>query len=678
MVMSQASSSLDQLCINAIRTLSLDAVEKANSGHPGLPLGAAPMAYALWQRHLKHDPRDPAWPDRDRFVLSAGHGSMLLYSLLHLTGYDVSIEDVKAFRQWGSKTPGHPEFGVVPGAEATTGPLGQGTANAVGMAMAERYLAQRFNRPGHAIVDHHTFCLVGDGDLMEGISAEAASLAGHLGLGKLIYLYDSNDVSLDGPCAMHFTEDTAKRYEACGWHVQTVTDGDRDVDGVDRAIAAAKAETARPSLIIVKTTIGFGAPNKGGKCDAHGAPLGADEAALTKEVLGWEGGEFEVPADVLAHFRDAIGRGEAARQDWHDRFKAWAAEFPALAAEWMLAQAGELPADWDADMPAFETGGKLATRESGGKALNAIAARVPWFFGGDADLGCSTKTVVGGETDFEGRDGSGRNVRYGVREHAMGAIANGIAYHGGAKTYTATFFVFSDYMRPAMRLAAMNHLPVVNVFTHDSIGVGEDGPTHQPIEQLMSLRAMPNLVVLRPCDAGETVEAWRIAMTEKRRPVVLVLSRQKLETLDRNAHAPASGLRRGAYVLRDTPGLDPRAILIATGSEVPLALGAQRELEAQGVPTRVVSMPSWELFAEQDAAYRASVLPPAIRARVSIEAGATFGWERWIGPDGAAIGIDRFGASAPGGKLFEEFGFTVASVVQTVRGRIGTEALDRR
>ena len=675
MLMSQATA-LDQLCINTIRTLSIDAIEKANSGHPGLPLGAAPMAYALWQRHLVHDPGDPRWPDRDRFVLSAGHGSMLLYSLLHLYGYDLSLADVRAFRQWDSKTPGHPEYGLVPGVEATTGPLGQGTANAVGMAMAERYLAQRFNRPGHEIVDHFTYALVSDGDLMEGISAEAASLAAHLGLGKLIYLYDSNDVSLDGPLSLAFSEDVAKRYESYGWQVLRIENGDEDLEALDAALNAARAETQRPTLIEVKTTIGFGSPNKGGTAASHGAPLGGDEVALTKEALGWTGqGEFQIPAEAHDHIRESLARGRQAHADWKQRFEAWRTEHPQLAKAWDQAWSGELPEGWDAEPPVFEAGAKVATRAAGGKALNAFAARIPWLFGGDADLGCSTKTLLTDEVAFDGRTGAGRNVHYGVREHAMGAIANGAAYHGGTRTYTATFFVFADYMRPAMRLAAMNHLPVTFVFTHDSIGVGEDGPTHQPVEHLASLRAMPGLLVVRPADATETTEAWRLALTSTDRPVALVLSRQGLPTIDRTTSPQAELLQRGGYVLSDPAEGKPRAILIATGSEVQLALKAQRELAAQGIGVRVVSMPCWELFEEQPEDWRESVLPPDIEARVSVEAGATFGWERWIGSKGEAIGLDRFGASAPGGVVFEQLGFTTERVVRTVRTLLGSEVL---
>ena len=660
-------TALDPLCVNTIRTLSIDAIEKANSGHPGLPLGAAPMAYVLWHRYLKHDPSAADWPDRDRFVLSAGHGSMLLYSLLHLFGYDLSLDDIRDFRQWGSKTPGHPEFGLTPGAEATTGPLGQGTANAVGMAMAERYLAQRFNRPGFDVVDHHTFALVSDGDLMEGISAEAASLAGHLGLGKLVYLYDANDVSLDGPLSLAFSEDVGQRYEALGWQVLRVENGDTDLDAIDGAIASAKAERDKPSLIIVKTTIGFGSPNKAGSASSHGSPLGAEELRLTKEALGWKASEaFAVPSDAREHFKAASERGAETHAAWRATFEAWSGKHPELALQWRQAFGGELPEGWDGAPPTFEVGSEIATRAASGKALNAFAQNVPWLFGGDADLGGSTKTVLTGEASFEGRTGSGRNVHYGVREHAMGAIANGIAYHGGARAYTATFFVFSDYMRPAMRLAAMNHLPVSFVFTHDSIGLGEDGPTHQPVEHLASLRAMPNLLVIRPADANETVQAWRVALAENRRPTALVFSRQGLPTLGATC-APNSDVARGGYVLSEPDGHELRALLLATGAEVHLALEAQKELAGQGIGTRVVSLPCWELFEEQDREWQDSVLPPHITARVSIEAGATLGWSRWLGSEGIAIGLDRFGASAPAERLFEEFGFSVKRVVQSVR-----------
>jgi transketolase len=653
-----------RLAVNTIRTLAIDAVQKANSGHPGLPMGAAPMAYVLWQRHLRHNPHDPHWPDRDRFVLSAGHGSMLLYVLLHLTGYDLTMEDLQAFRQWESRTPGHPEIHLTPGVEATTGPLGQGTANAVGMAMAERALAHRFNRPGHTIVDHHTFALVSDGDLMEGLSAEAASLAGHLGLGKLIYLYDCNHISLDGPTSLAFsTEDVGARYAAYGWHVLHVDKGDTDLAGLDAAVTAAKAETGRPSMIVVQTTIGYGAPKKQGTAEAHGSPLGAEEVAAAKRALGFDPERsFYVPPEASTHFHTAIERGGAQQAEWKQRFSAYAVTHPELAAEWQRVQAGDLPAGWDGDLPTFGAADAQATRQASGKALNAIAARVPELFGGDADLSVSTSTALKNGGSFNGRTGEGRNIHYGVREHAMGSIANGIAYHGGLRSFVATFFCFSDYMRPAVRLAALNELPVIFVWTHDSIALGEDGPTHQPVEHLMSLRAMPGLAVVRPADANETAEAWRFAIAQRKRPVALVLSRQKLPVLDPEA---ARGVARGAYVLADAAS--PKAILLATGAEVHVALAAQSLLAAEGIAARVVSMPCWEVFAEQGAEYRASVLPSTIRTRVSIEAGVTLGWERWLGDGGAAIGLDRYGASAPGEVSLQKLGFTAANVVEHVR-----------
>jgi len=659
---------LDRLAVDTIRTLSIDAVQKADSGHPGLPLGAAPMAYVLWQRHLKHDPADPAWPDRDRFVLSAGHGSMLLYSLLHLTGYDLSMADLKAFRQWESRTPGHPERLLTPGVEATTGPLGQGAANAVGMAIAERWLAHRFNRPGHTIVDHRTWALVSDGDLMEGLSAEAASLAGHLKLGKLAYLYDSNDVSLDGPTSLTFTEDVGKRYEAYGWQVLRVEDGNHDLAALDRAIQEARRDATRPSLIIVRTTIGFGSPKKAGTSEAHGSPLGVPEVAATKTALGWDpASSFHVPEAVREHFHAALDRGRRAREEWRRRVDAWAKAHPELAREWRAAWAGELPEGWDRDLPSFPPGEGLATRVASGKAMNAIAARVPWLIGGDADLSCSTNTALKEGGSFDGGTGAGRNLHFGVREHAMGSAANGMAYHGGVRAFAATFFCFSDYMRPAVRLAALNRLPVIYVWTHDSVGLGEDGPTHQPVEHLMSLRAMPDLIVLRPADAAETVEAWRFAMRHPEGPVALVLTRQKVPTVDRSRFGPAAGLHRGAYVLAEADGGSAQALLIATGSEVAVALQARERLGREGVRVRVVSMPSWELFAAQEPGYRESVLPASIRARVSIEAGATLGWCRWIGEQGIAIGIDRFGASAPGGVNLERLGITAERAVRAVR-----------
>lgn len=654
---------LATLSINTIRTLSIDTIQKANSGHPGLPLGCAPMAYALWQNHLRHDPAQPHWPDRDRFVLSAGHGSALLYSLLHLAGYALTLEDLQSFRQWGSKTPGHPEWHLTPGVEATTGPLGQGAANAVGMAMAEKYLGELFNRPGHTIVDHFTYALVSDGDVMEGVACEAASLAGHLGLGKLIYLYDANQVTLDGPLSLIMSEDVGARYAACGWHVQHVEDGDRDLAALDRAIAAAKAETEKPSIIVIRTTIGFGSPKKAGTASAHGSPLGDAEVAATKSALGWDpSSSFHVPAEVAAHL-DARPRGKEAREAWQGRFEAWRQAHPELGASFDRCMAGELPEGWDAKLPSWAKGSAAqATRVSSGKVLAALAASVPNLWGGDADLGGSTKTIVPGG-DYS-KAGQGRNVRFGIREHAMGSIANGMLYHGGIRPFVATFFVFSDYMRPAIRLAALNGQPSVYVLTHDSVGLGEDGPTHQPVEHLMSLRAMPNLAVLRPADANETAAAWRYAMTRKDGPVALVLSRQDLPVV---TEPGAAGAERGAYVLAD--GDD--AILLATGSEVSLALAAREELAKQGLKARVVSMPSWELFRAQPASYRESVLPSSIATRVSIEAGVTMGWREWIGQSGVAVGIDRFGASAPGELLLEELGISLKAVLAAVAQQRG-------
>jgi transketolase len=663
---------LAQLAINTIRTLSIDAVQKANSGHPGLPLGAAPMAYTLWQRYLKHNPKNPQWPDRDRFVLSAGHGCMLDYALLHLTGYDLSLDDLKAFRQWGSRTPGHPEAFVTPGVEATTGPLGQGTSNAVGMAIAERFLAHRYNKPGQAIVDHFTYALVSDGDLMEGISHEAASLAGHLKLGKLIYLYDDNKISLDGPTSMAFTEDVARRFEAYGWHVQRVENGNEDIESIDKALAAARAETTRPSIILVRTTIGFGSPHKANTSEAHGSPLGPDEVKATKKALGFDPEkQFFEPEEALAHFRTALDRGAKAESEWQARFDAWAKDNPELGAEWKTAFAGELPAGWEAGLPSFGPKDEMATRKSGNKVIAAVAAKIPWFIGGDADLSVSTLTYLNGLGDFDGPSGAGRNIHFGVREHAMGAIANGIAYHGGLRTFTATFFTFSDYERPALRLAALNHLPVTFVFTHDSIGLGEDGPTHQPVEHLASLRAMPGMYVMRPGDANEVAEAWKLAMNRKHGPTTIVLSRQNVPTLDRTKFAPASGVQKGGYVISEAAGGPAQAVLIGTGSELSLAIGAQEKLAAAGVRARVVSLPCWEAFAAQDRAYQDSVIPRDVPVRVSIEAGSTFGWSKWVGDHGASIGLDRYGASAPAGTIFKELGFTVDNVVKTVLGLLG-------
>ncbi len=666
--MADQKASIDQICVNAIRTLSIDMIQKANSGHPGLPLGAAPMAYVLWQKYLKHNPKSPDWPDRDRFVLSPGHGSALIYSLLHLTGYDLTIDDLKDFRQWGSKTPGHPEQGHTPGVESTTGPLGQGTAYAVGMAIAERHLANRFNTADHTIVDHYTYAIVSDGDLMEGVSAEAASLAGHLKLGKLIYLYDSNQISLDGPTTLCFsTEDVAKRYEAYGWQVQYVDDGDSDLETIDAAIAAAKKDTARPSMIIVNTTIGYGSP-KQGSASCHGSPLGDDGVADSKKTLGCDHEKsFHVPNEAMAYFSKAVETSQAAHADWQKRFDAYAAANADLAKEWKQALANELPDGWDADLPEWSVGDAVATRVASGKALNAIANRVPSLIGGDADLSASTKTLIAESGNFDGQTGEGRNIRFGVREHAMTSIANGMAYHGGMRPYVATFFVFSDYMKPALRMSALNKLPIICVWTHDSVAVGEDGPTHQPIEHLMALRIIPNVKVLRPSDPNETVEAWRFAMKSSDCPVALVLTRQKLPVIDRSKSGDVSGLNKGAYVLADPENGSPDAIVIATGSEVHLALEAKEALAKDGVAVRVVAMPCWEQFEEQDDAYKESVLPSSVKARVSVEAGVTLGWSRWVGDVGLAIGIDHFGASAPGGLNLEKFGFSTENVIKTVK-----------
>ncbi len=665
--MSTTPRSVEELCVDTIRTLSIDAVQKANSGHPGLPLGAAPMAYVLWSRHLKHNPRDPHWANRDRFVLSAGHGCMLLYSLLHLTGYDLSLDDLKAFRQWGSRTPGHPETLLTPGVEATTGPLGQGTANAVGMAMAERWLAHRFNRPGHGIVDHRTFAIVGDGDLMEGISSEAGSLAGHLGLGKLTYLYDDNHVTLDGPTAWSFTEDVLRRYEAYGWQVLRVENGNTDLEAIDAAIRTAVSQEERPTIVAVRTTIGYGSPHKAGTSAAHGSPLGVEEVALTKKALGWQWTEpFFVPEEALVRFRAAVDSGASAQADWDRRFEAYARDYPDLAELWRIERKGALPPGWDAALPSWEPGEALATRVASGKIINAIAGRVPWLLGGDADLSESTKTKIEGAGDFDGRTGSGNNVHYGVREHAMAAIANGMAYHGGVRPFVATFFCFSDYMRPSVRLAALNELPTIFVWTHDSIGLGEDGPTHQPVEHLMSLRAIPHLAVMRPGDANETVECWRAAMEHRSGPVGLVLCRQNVPVLDRSGKRGDAS--RGGYVLAEATGGAPRVILMATGSELQLAVAGREKLEAEAVATRVVSMPCCELFDAQPREYREAVLPSACRARLSIEAGVTLGWQKYVGDAGGSIGLDRFGASAPGEVVMRELGFTVEHVVRFARG----------
>jgi transketolase len=661
----------DRLCINTIRMLAADAVQQANSGHPGMPMGAAPMAYLLWTRYLRHNPANPRWPDRDRFVLSAGHGSMLLYALLHLTGYDLSLSDLKKFRQWKSKTPGHPEFGHTPGVETTTGPLGQGFANGVGMAMAERILAARFNRPGHTIVDHHTYGIVSDGDLMEGISHEAASLAGHLGLGKLIYLYDDNRISIEGGTDLAYSEDRTTRFAAYGWHVEAIEDGN-DLEAIEAAIKAAREETGRPSLIAVRTRIGFGSPNKQGTASAHGEPLGEEELAATKQNLGWpEAPRFYVPDEALNLFRAALKTGDEREAQWHRQFADFQAAHPELAAEFSRRIDGRLPDGWDADIPFFEPDEKgLATRAASGKVLNAIAARVPELIGGSADLAPSTKTLIEDESDFQKDRTDGRNLRFGVREHGMGGVLNGMAVHGGILPYGATFLVFSDYMRPSIRLAALMGLNVIYVMTHDSIGLGEDGPTHQPVEQLAALRAIPNLTLIRPADANETAEAWRLAAAHRGGPVLLSFTRQSVPTLDRSTLAPADGLHRGAYVLKDFSNNGPRAIIMASGSELTIALEAAQILEKEKISVRVVSVPCRERFLAQDGAYRRRVLPEKVTVRVVVEAACGQGWYRMAGPKGTVIGLDHFGASAPWQVLYEKFGFTAEAVVAQVRSLI--------
>ncbi len=680
-------SKLDQLCINTIRFLSVDAVQKANSGHPGLPMGAASMAYVLWTRHLRHNPANPEWTDRDRFVLSAGHGSMLLYSLLHLTGYDLPLSELQSFRQWGSKTPGHPEGHLTPGVEITTGPLGQGISAAVGMAIAEAHLAARFNRPDHTIVDHYTYVIASDGDLMEGVAAEACSLAGHLGLGKLIVLFDDNRISLAGTTSITFTEDVGERFEAYGWHVQRVEDG-YDLEAIDAAIIAARAETTRPSIILVRTILGYGAPNKQNTFKAHGSPLGPDEVIAAKENLGWPTEpSFLMPKEVEVEFHKAVTRGKAWEAEWKAAFESYAGAYPDMAAELKRMMAGELPADWDADVPVFPADVKgPATRKTSETVLQALAPKLPELMGGSADLNPSTYTWLKGFGDFqspqtpsEGAQGAvggewgygGRNLHFGVREHAMGAVANGMALHGGFIPYTATFLTFADYMRPPMRLVAMGEQRAIFVFTHDSIGLGEDGPTHQPIEQMMNLRAVPNMTVIRPADANETAEAWKAAIKNIHGPTALIFTRQGLPILDRDEYPSAENVHRGAYLLWQSGDGKPDVILIGTGSEVHIALEAGRKLATENVKVRVVAMPSWELFDRQPADYRESVLPSEVRARVAVEAGITLGWERYVGLDGAVIGMDSFGASAPGPVLYEKFGITAENVANQAKALLG-------
>jgi len=674
---------LDELCINTIRMLSVDMVQKANSGHPGMPMGAAPMAYVLWTQFLRHSPKNPKWPDRDRFILSAGHGSALLYSLLHLTGYDLSMEALNQFRQWGSKTPGHPECGETPGVECTTGPLGQGFGIGVGMAMAERFLAARFNRSGYEMVNHTTYSIVSDGDLMEGVASEAASLAGHLKLGKLIYLYDNNHISLAGETRLTFTEDVCKRFEAYGWHIQTVDDGNK-CEAIAKAILKAQNETARPSLISIRTHIGFGSPHKQDTFEAHGSPLGQEEVIATKKTLGWPlEPTFYIPEQALAHFRKAIHRGAQLEAEWDEKMASYGKNYPELRKEWDQWMNGSLPEGWHKEMPRFSPDTKgIPTRSAGGQVINVIASHLPSLIGGSADLNPSTNTALKGKGNFQNPGNGdekiqgavsgpwgyeGANIHFGVREHAMGGILNGMALHGGLVPYGSTFLVFSDYMRPAIRLAALMKLHVIYVFTHDSIGIGEDGPTHQPVEHVANLRAIPGLIVIRPADANETVEAWRVAVENQKGPVAIILTRQNVPTLDRSTLNPAAGLRRGAYILADSPNGKPEILLIATGSEVHLVLEVYEKLRAEGLRVRLVNMPSWELFENQPEAYRHDVLPSEITTRMSIEAGVTHGWHKYVGREGETIGIDHFGASAPGKILLKEFGFTSDHIINRIK-----------
>lgn len=660
-------SGIDQLCINTIRILSAEGVERANSGHPGLPMGAAPMAYTLWSKYLKHNPRNPDWKDRDRFILSAGHGSMLIYSLLHLFGYGLSIDDLMQFRQWGSKTPGHPEFGHTSGVETTTGPLGQGVANGVGMAMAEAHLAAKFNRPGYTLVDHYTYVLSGDGCMMEGVASEAASLAGHLGLGKLILFYDSNSISIEGSTDLAFTEDVGKRYEAYGWQVLRVEDGN-DMEAISQAVEAAKAETGKPSILIVTTQIGYGCPAKQGKASAHGEPLGKDNVQLAKAYLGYcMDGSFQVPEEVRTHMKALAEQGIAAEAAWDKLWHSYEQAYPELAAEWERWHSGTVPQELFEDEAYWSFDAKpAATRVSSGEALNRLAKALPNLIGGSADLAPSTKTLMKDRGDFSKDHYAGSNLRFGVREHAMGAIVNGMAVHGGLIPYASTFFVFTDYMKPSMRLSALMELPVIYVLTHDSIGVGEDGPTHQPIEHLAALRSIPNFTVFRPADARETAAGWMAALTRKTSPTGLVLTRQNLPLLDGSGKLAL----KGAYVLIDSDKETPDVVLMATGSEVQLAVKARGLLKESGIDARVVSMPSWEIFEEQDSDYKDSVLPKSVQARVAVEAASSFGWHRYTGLCGAVVSIDHFGASGPADVLFKEFGFTAERVAETAKALV--------
>ncbi len=658
------AQNFEELCLNTIRFLAVDAIEKANSGHPGAPMGMAAMTYTLWQRFLKHNPSNPDWADRDRFILSAGHASMLLYAMLYLNGYDLSLNDIKMFRQWGSRTPGHPEHGITAGVEATTGPLGQGFANGVGMAIAERHLAARYNKPGFNIVDHYTYAICSDGDLMEGVASEAASLAGTLKLGRLIYLYDDNNISIEGNTDITFKEDVGQRFRAYGWQVIGPIDG-MSIEAVDTAIKQARSDSEHPSLIICNTTIGYGSPNRAGTGQAHGEPLGKEETLLAKRRLDWTyPGTFTVPDDVLKHFHTSVEKGIERESDWNQLFESYAKAYPDEARQFNIEIKGELPEGWDNGLDKLfdSTMKPIATREASGMVINAIADKIPALIGGSADLAPSTKTLIKNGGDFATQNYAGRNMHFGVREHAMGAVANGMALHGGVIPYTATFLIFYDYMRPPVRLAALTGDRVIFLFTHDSIGLGEDGPTHQPVEQLLGLRSVPNLTTIRPADATETVEAWKMALEKGNGPTALILTRQALPVIDRNEMSPSSGVRRGGYTLWQSAE-KPEIILIGTGSEVHIALEAARMLKEKGITVRVVSLPSWELFEAQSEDYRRSVIPQEIKARVSVEAGSTLGWSRYVGDNGVAIGIDHFGASAPGKVLYEKFGITAQRVV---------------
>jgi transketolase len=663
---------LDQLCINTIRALSIDAVQRAESGHPGLPLGAAPMAYLIWTRFMRHNPRNPKWKGRDRFLLSAGHGSMLLYSLLHLTGYDLPLEELKSFRQWGSKTPGHPENILTAGVEITTGPLGQGFANGVGMAMGAAHLAAKFNREGVPLVDNYIYAIVSDGDLMEGVASEAASLAGHLKLGKLIYLYDDNHVTIEGFTSLAYSEDVPKRFDAYGWHTSTVADGN-DLDAIEKAIKEAQAVTDKPSLISVKTVIGFGMPTAGTR-KAHSDAPGEEAVKATKRALGWpEDEEFFIPEEALAEFRRCIERGEQAEQEWNELVERYTGESPEQGEAWRLTMSGELPADWESHLPTFADAKSIATRQASGEVINALAPHLPTLVGGSADLGPSTNTDIKDGGSFQPGSYEGRIIHFGVREHGMGAALTGMSLNGGLIPYGATFMCFSDYMKPAIRLAALSHVQVVYIFTHDSIGLGEDGPTHQPIEQLAGLRAIPNLYVIRPADVHETREAWRLAILRQHAPTALILTRQKLPLIDRaGQYASAEGTRRGAYVLADATDAEgkattPKLILLSTGSEISLCVEARETLQQEGTPTRVVSMPCWDLFEEQDKEYRESVIPPNVGARLGVEAAASLGWHRWVGDAGDVLCLDQFGASAPGATALKELGFNTDNLLARAR-----------